>query len=365
MHKLGISIYPEHSTQEKDFAYMELAAKYGFKRIFTCLLSVDKPKEYILKEFGAFMNKAHELGFEVSVDTAPHVFDHLGAKPTDLKVFHDLKVDIIRLDGHFDDFLDSIITHNPYGIKIEFNGSSDTNVEGLIKHGADAHNIIICHNFYPERYSGLGWNTFVNFNKKWNSLGLRTAAFVSSNAKNTYGPWPVYAGLPTLEMHRGLPIDVQVRHLLACETIDDILIGNAIADEEELKAISEIDLTKTTIGITLDEGITKEEKNILFEMIHAGRTDHSDYFIRSSFPRMKYREKSIPHRPCEKKMFTRGDVVIVNDNLGHYRGECEIILQDIENDGERNLVGRIPDNEMIILDCMEEHPDHIFGFVKK
>ena len=55
----------------------------------------------------------------------------------------------------------------------------------------------------------------------------------------------------------------------------------------------------------------------------------------------------------------------MNDNLGHYRGECEIILQDIENDGERNLVGRIPDNEMIILDCMEEHPDHIFGFVKK
>ena len=29
MHRLGISVYPEHSTQEKDFAYMELAAKYG------------------------------------------------------------------------------------------------------------------------------------------------------------------------------------------------------------------------------------------------------------------------------------------------------------------------------------------------
>ena len=28
MHRLGISLYPEHSTQEKDFAYMELAAKY-------------------------------------------------------------------------------------------------------------------------------------------------------------------------------------------------------------------------------------------------------------------------------------------------------------------------------------------------
>ena len=29
MHKLGISVYPEHSTPEKDLAYMKMAAKYG------------------------------------------------------------------------------------------------------------------------------------------------------------------------------------------------------------------------------------------------------------------------------------------------------------------------------------------------
>ena len=50
--------------------------------------------------------------------------------------------------------------------------------------------------------------------------------------------------------------------------------------------------------------------------------------------------------------------------LKHYLGECEIILQDIENDGERNFVGRIPEDEMMILDQMELHPDHIFGFLK-
>ena len=30
MHKLGISVYPEHSTPEKDQAYMESAAGYEF-----------------------------------------------------------------------------------------------------------------------------------------------------------------------------------------------------------------------------------------------------------------------------------------------------------------------------------------------
>ena len=37
---LGISIYPEHSTVEKDKAYLKLASEYGFTRVFTCLLSV-------------------------------------------------------------------------------------------------------------------------------------------------------------------------------------------------------------------------------------------------------------------------------------------------------------------------------------
>ena len=62
-------------------------------------------------------------------------------------------------------------------------------------------------------------------------------------------------------------------------------------------------------------------------------------------------------------MFHRGDVVVLNDNLGHYKGEVEVILKDIPNDGERNLVGKIPENEMMILDLMEENPDHFWDFL--
>ena len=198
MHRLGISVYPEHSTQEKDFAYMELAAKYGFSRIFTCLLSASSDPEVIKREFGAFLKKAHELGYEVAADTNPQVFQNLGASPDNLEIFHQLGLDIIRLDGHFDELQDVLITRNPYGIKIEFNGSSDADVERLIRHGADRRNMIICHNFYPERYSGLSQKTFDRFNAKCTSLGMTTAAFVSSQAEHTFGPWEVYQGLPAL-----------------------------------------------------------------------------------------------------------------------------------------------------------------------
>ena len=74
MHRLGISVYPEKSTQKEVYDYLELAAKYGFSRIFTCLLSVNDPKEKIMKDFGEFMDKAHSLGYVVAVDTNPEVF---------------------------------------------------------------------------------------------------------------------------------------------------------------------------------------------------------------------------------------------------------------------------------------------------
>ena len=51
MGRLGVSIYPEHSTPEKDKAYLTLAAKYGFKRVFTCLLSVNKHVNTLLKPY--------------------------------------------------------------------------------------------------------------------------------------------------------------------------------------------------------------------------------------------------------------------------------------------------------------------------
>ena len=71
MARLGISLYPEHSTLDKDKAYVTLAAKYGFKRIFTCLLSVEKEREEILAEFRELIDHAHSYGMEVILDVAP------------------------------------------------------------------------------------------------------------------------------------------------------------------------------------------------------------------------------------------------------------------------------------------------------
>lgn len=44
MRKLGISVYPMNNSVKEIKNYIDLAAKYNFKRVFTCLLSVEGDK---------------------------------------------------------------------------------------------------------------------------------------------------------------------------------------------------------------------------------------------------------------------------------------------------------------------------------
>lgn len=383
MHKLGISVYPDKSPKEEVYAYMEKAAKLGYSRIFTCFLSIpEDQRETYLVEFKEFMTKAHDLGFEVAADTNPAVFDLIGATPGNLKPFADLGLDIIRMDGNFGTQGDIQLTRNPYNIKIEFNASIDMGVELLINNGGNKDQIIMCHNFFPERYSGLDFDLFMEYNRYWKELNLHTAAFVSSNNENTIGPWQVFCGLPTVEIMRGLPIDLQARYLLATGDVDDVLIGNYPASDEELEALSKVNLQAIEIKVDEAEGISDNEKMIMYDYApHWDRYDHSTFMLRSSMPRVWFKEQksvqdgpisggmssdvesqSIPYRDPGKKMFTRGDVLIVNDNLAHYRGELEIVLTEIPNDGERNLVATIKPEELMLLEFIK--PGHHFKILK-
>lgn len=49
--QLGISIYPDHSSNDEDKAYLELAQRYGFSRIFMSMLEVTEGKEIVRKKF--------------------------------------------------------------------------------------------------------------------------------------------------------------------------------------------------------------------------------------------------------------------------------------------------------------------------
>lgn len=363
MRKLGISVYPNHQSVEDIKEYMTLASSYGFSRVFTCLLSVDPDqKEKIVREFSETINHATSLGMEVIADVSPKVFGELDISYKDLSFFKEIGADGIRLDMGFTGNEESIMTFNPQDLYIELNISSGTRyLENILSYQANADKLLGCHNFYPHRYTGLSYKHFIETSQIYKDHGIRTAAFVNSPTAKV-GPWPVDEGLCTLEMHREWPITTQVKHLWATDLIDDVIIANAFASEEELKALSEINPYKLTLDCTLVEDIPELEKVIVLDEFHFNRGDVSDYVLRSTQSRVKY--KGHDFKPFNTKDMEPGDIMVETSLYAHYAGELQVALLPMKNSGKTNVVGAITEADKILLPYIQPWQKFAFSLVK-
>ena len=381
MTHLGIMAYPDLSPMDQIEEYFKLASQYGFTRVTSSMLSVDGTKDEIISYFREFNECAHKYGLLVSLDVNTSLMRKLEQSYDDISLFHDIKCDVIRLDGSYGAQKDYIMTQNPYGIRIEMNATSHRvleEIEYFHEKGVDKDSVLLCHNAYPQRYTGLKWNDFLQKNRVLRPFGHRIAAFVSSNAESTLGLWGAEDGLPTVERLRYLPIDLQVRIILATGDVDDILIGNAFASEAELKAISEmvkgpkrIEDTPVyeeikaygpvlpkfgsckRLKVIMETGVTEIERENVLELVpQLDNGDSSEWIWRSRSGRLINKNRPISPRKYEGEYFPAGSVVIVNDRNRHYSGEVQIVLIPIVNDGKRNLVARLADNEEMMMELI-------------
>lgn len=351
MRNLGISVYPNHSSIEEIKKYMLLASKYNFKRVFTCLLSVEGNKEQIISEFTSSITYAKSLGMEVIADVSPKVFGDLGISYNDLTFFKKIGADGIRLDMGFTGNEESIMTFNPQGLMIELNISSGTRyLENILSYQALKDKLLGCHNFYPHRYTGLSYEHFIETTKVYKENGIHTAAFINSPSASI-GPWPVEEGLCTLEMHRNWPMITAAKHLWATDLIDDVIIANSFASEEELKALSKIDPYKLTFDCALVDDLPEVERKIILEEFHFNRGDISDYVVRSTQSRVKYKgHYFVPFNTVDMES---GDIIIETSLYAHYAGELQIALLPMKNSGKSNVVGKITENDRILLEYLQ------------
>lgn len=363
MKRLGISIYPEKSSKKEILDYIDLSSEMGFSRIFSCLLSVNKSKDEIKKDFIEINKYAKSKGFEVIVDVAPNIFSNLGISYNELEFFDEINADGVRLDIGFTGNEEAIMTFNKYNLKIEINMSNNVHtIDTIMDYMPNRYNLYGCHNFYPHIYSGLNLDYFIKCTERFLKYGIKTAAFVTSQNKNTFGPWPVTQGLSTLEMHRFLPLDVQIKHFLAIDCIDDILISNCYPSYEELNSLKNLDMRLITFDVEMKKDVPEVENDILFKELHFNRGDKSENMIRSTQSRLKYKghEFKLFNAP---EIIKRGDIVIESSKYGHYAGELQIALKEMKNTGMSNVVGKVCDNEIFLLDYIK--PWQKFKFRKK
>lgn len=381
MSEFGVSVYPDLSSAGEIRAYLKLASQYGCTRVFSSMFSVEGTNEEITEYFRGMINDAHACNMQVSLDVNPQFLKRLGVTPEDISLFADIGCDIIRMDLPFGKEKDLILCNNPYGIRIQLNASMgiEPELRYLKEHGIGSGRLLLGHNFYPQRYTGLKWKSFLETNQTLKKYGYPIDAFIASHAENTHGVWDAKDGLPTVERTRDYAADLAYR-VLEASGIDVIMFGNAYADEEEFRSIEKIrkaprpleqsplyelfrsfgsltaDKTRNiTLKVECEEDITDMERYMLFDFFpQTDFGDSSEWIWRSRSGRFGNESRDIPPRKAEGEFFERGDVVIVNDSYKHYSGEIQIVRIPIRNDGQRNRIGKLAQNETDLLDLIQD-----------
>ncbi|WP_425380149.1 MupG family TIM beta-alpha barrel fold protein [Spiroplasma endosymbiont of Stenodema calcarata] len=351
--------------------YLTKCVKAQIKVVFTTLINVKKSDQQVFQRFLSLTKIANKLGMDVYGDVDGTVYEEFGLDKNNREQIMDFFIIELGLKGiRFDCGVSpedmAKLTHNHQDIKIILNASNPAEeVAYLLSLQAKKSNLVSCWNFYPQRYTASSLSYFTEKITALKASGILSQAFVALQRSDAQGPWQHNDKLPSIEMHRDLSLDFQVRHFVALG-VDDIIVSTQFLNDTELMVLTNINLHKITLNLKPAVDITSVEQKILNDQsVHFVRPDLAEYIIRSTFSRLKYHHNDIPVRHFKGKYFEKGDVVILNNNAQNYKGELQIVTKQMANDGIRNLVGHLEESEQSIVACLTPNCEFSFNLAKE
>lgn len=359
MRQVGISIYPDYCSMDELKDYITRAKKSHMTRAFTSLQLGDfgfsgglEATDPVFKQFFSLCN---ESGITVCGDVTNVIFEAYGATPDNLKPFLDLGLMMIRIDGGYTSEDIVTMTNNPYGIKIEMNGSFDQGKDSAVypllegvKQRGNMENFVACFNYFPRVGTGHSKEYVKENIELLKEYGVTITAFVASQY-SVHSMQPMGHGIPTLEHHRYLPAHLAAQELFALG-VDTVLVGDIMAADVELERLGAL-ITKDYLEIPVvyneyvsDELIYKLENTVL-----TMRGDRSIECIRSM------EVKGFQEEPLYCVPRSKYSVTIDNTLAKRYTGEIQIMMQDCDRDQTVNVIGAILEGhnllEYVLYEC--------------
>ena len=339
--KTGISLYLSTDIQ-KNIEVINKASMSGVKFAFTSLNileenNIDKSDR---------LYKLIELCSSNDINLIVDINEY-----TNSNIFSNLKNVYLRLDDGYS--LDEISKKN----MIVLNASTITknDLKYLKNKGIDFNNVLALHNYYPKKYTGIGEKYFLEQNEKYNEFGIKTMAFVAGDLKRG----PVFEGLPTLENTREKRFVTSVLKLISLKT-DIVLVGDIDLSDKNWEYFKYI--AKGIVPIRIID-------NILNDTVFENRIDYSEYLIRSKIPKSigktrkefkEYIQKNLKDIKKENGEIKKGDILLSNEKYLRYEGELEIALKNLGLDEKRDIVSRVYDEDIELLDYISIITKFIF-----
>jgi hypothetical protein len=354
----GISIYPGlDNTLAENLQLIEEASKAGLSRIFTSFHIPETDFSSFKKEIGEILATARKHDMEIISDISPKTLELLGISHFSLSSLQFLGIHTIRLDYGYTTEDIAAFSRNTSHICIQLNASTITPpiLNRLIQAKADFNHINALHNFYPREGTGLSEETLIRKTKLLHQAGISVGAFVPSQGRRRS---PLRRGLPTLEMHRDLPLDLAARHLAAAG-MDFLLCSDSLPTPHEIHCLAAASNEQVTLRAKL---LTHDQlQHDLLTATFTSRIDEARDAVRAQESRPMLQSQNGTIHPENTTARPYGAITLDNERYGRYMGELQIIKRPQPADQRTNVAAFIPEDEHFLINYII--PGKAFNFI--
>lgn len=336
---LGISVFMNEPMNETKENYIREMKAIGAVGVFTSMhIPEDDVSTYQqrLTELGRL---CQELELKLMVDISGDALNRAGFSFDDLETLAAIGVTGLRMDYHIDN---AIIAKASHEMMISLNASTvtDKDYETLVEAGADFSHLEAWHNYYPRPETALSRQAFIEKNNWLKAHQFKVVAFAPGDDQLR---GPLFLRLPTLEEHR-------TKHPLACAIdlltcgVDEVYIGDGGLLAQTRQQVARF-LLEDVIELRVEDIGSRYLDYCLGE--HINREDDARDVVRSADARFR----EIPDVEVETPLARdKGALTLDNRLYGRYMGEIQITKTDLPQDDKVNVVGRIWQADLDLLD---------------
>lgn len=204
--------------------------------------------------------------------------------------------------------------------------------------------VFAMHNFYPRPETGLDEDFLRESTMRLHQAGMKVLAFIPGD---TVLRGPLGMGLPTLERHRGVAPSAAFADLAVNFGVDGIFAGDPGVSETEQAYIRHFCQTgEISLPVCFRPGYEE-----LYGRVFTCRPDSPAWLIRFQESRTYAGQgASVAEDNCAAR--TRGTVTMDNRNYARYSGEIQLLRRDLPRDDKVNVIGRVSEKHMILIDCI-------------
>lgn len=284
-------------------------------------------------------HKLADNGFRVIADVSVKTGKQFGCKDL-TELAKDLRLWALRIDYGFSaEEIEAMAEKMPIVLN-----ASTTTAEDARRIKAGGNEVFALHNFYPRPETGLDEDLLLETTKRLQEAGLKVQAFIPGD---TVLRGPVFAGLPTLEAHRGCLPSAAFADLSLRFGIDEIFVADPGLSEKEQQRIALFcEMGILSVPAQLEAGYEH-----LYGQVFTCRVDSPKWLVRFQESRMySCQGQRVEPESCFYR--NRGSITIDNENYGRYTGEIQMIRSPLKADPRVNVIGTVPENAWLLMDCI-------------